>query len=137
MPAAGVAPGMQPVNVLLPVGDINAAVAFYDRALGFARGGLTKAPDGTPTYADIRHGASVIMLVPRAADAAPAAGSTARLYVYVEDVDRLVAQARAAGVTIGDALDQPWGDRTASFTDPDGHQWTVATFKKLVPFEQA
>ncbi len=128
---------MQPVNVMLPVADITAAVAFYDRALGFTRGGLAQTPDGTPTYADIRHGASVIMLIPRPADAAPATGNTARLYVYVDDVDRVVAQARGAGVAIGDPLDQPWGDRTATFTDPDGHQWTVATFKKLVPFEQA
>jgi len=128
---------MQPVNVMLPVGDITAAVAFYDRALGFARGGLAQAADGTPTYADLRHGASVIMLVPRQGDAAAGGSGSARLYVYVEDVDRLVAHARAVGVTITDPQDQPWGDRTASFADPDGHQWTVATFKKLVPFEPA
>lgn len=135
--SAGIAPGMQPVNVLLPVGDIKAALAFYDRALGFTPGGAASAPSGERAYADLRHGASVVMLVPRTGTAAAGAGGSATVYVYVEDVDRIVAQAREAGVTIADAEDQPWGDRTASFTDPDGHRWTVATFKKLVPFEPA
>ncbi len=128
---------MQPVNAILPVGDIAAAVNFYDRALGFARGGLTHGADGAPSYADVRHGASVVMLVPRRGDPAPASDGATTLYVYVADVDRVVAQAREVGVAITDPQDQPWGDRTATFTDPDGHRWTVATFKKLVPFEPA
>lgn len=136
-PTAGVAPGMQPVNALLPVADVGAAIAFYDRALGFARGGTTPAAGGSPAYADLRHGASVIMLVPRTGEAAPPSAADTTIYVYVEDVDRTVAQAREAGVTIDDPQDRPWGDRTASFTDPDGHRWTIATFKKLVPFEPA
>jgi lactoylglutathione lyase len=44
------------------------------------------------------------------------------MYVYVEDVDRLVAQLRADGVTaLRDPADMSWGERIATIADPDGN----------------
>jgi uncharacterized glyoxalase superfamily protein PhnB len=40
----------------------------------------------------------------------------------VADVDDTTAAAQKAGATVVDApADQPWGERQAVLTDPDGH----------------
>ena len=50
------------------------------------------------------------------------------VFVYVEDVDRVVENAVAVGARLLiPAQDQFWGDRTAWLMDPSGHVWTIAT----------
>jgi catechol 2,3-dioxygenase-like lactoylglutathione lyase family enzyme len=42
--------------------------------------------------------------------------------LLVDDVDAVTAAAETAGATVVDApADQPWGERQAVLTDPDGH----------------
>ena len=54
--------------------------------------------------------------------------SPVAIFVYVENVDKTVERAIAAGATILIPLaNQFWGDRTAWVMDPSGHVWTVAT----------
>jgi len=89
--------------------------------------------DGQPRYAEMRHGDSVVMLIPKG-DGTSATGGAPALYTYVGDVDKALTKARAAGAGVSEAEDRPWGDRTATVTDPDGYRWVLATFKKLVPF---
>ena len=49
------------------------------------------------------------------------------MYVCVEDVDRTVERAVAAGARILRPLEnQLWGDRIGWLADPQGHVWTVA-----------
>jgi uncharacterized glyoxalase superfamily protein PhnB len=124
---------MQAINTYLAVANVSASVTFLETALGFTRGVVLPDADGQPRYAEMRHGNSVVMLV-RKGDAASASGGTAALYTYVDDVDRRLPQARAAGAGVAEAEDMPWGDRVAAVTDPDGYRWVLATFKKLVPF---
>jgi uncharacterized glyoxalase superfamily protein PhnB len=81
----------------------------------------------------MRHGDSVVMLIPKG-EAASATGGAPALYTYVGDVDKALTKARTAGAGVSEAEDRPWGDRTAMVTDPDGYRWVLATFKKLVPF---
>ena len=130
---SGLAPGMQKVNSYLAVANVGATMEFLERAFGFTRGVVLPDPDGTLRYAEMRHGESVVMLI-RKGDATTASGGAAALYTYVDDVDRVSAQARQAGAGVGDAEDKPWGDRIAVVTDPDGYRWVLATFKKLAPF---
>jgi uncharacterized glyoxalase superfamily protein PhnB len=125
---------MQSVNTYLAVENVAASIAFLEKALGFTRGVVLSEPGGQPRYAEMRHGNSVVMLI-RKGDGATASSGTAALYTYVEDVDRLAAQAREAGAGVSEAEDKPWGDRVSAVTDPDGYRWILATFKKLVPFE--
>jgi PhnB protein len=132
-PQSGLAPGMQSVNSYLAVANVAATVDFLERAFGFARGVTLAHPDGQLRYAEMRHGDSVVMLIPKG-DRATATHGAAALYTYVDDVDGLLARVREAGAGVGDAEDTPWGDRIASVTDPDGYQWVLATFKKLAPF---
>jgi uncharacterized glyoxalase superfamily protein PhnB len=126
---------MQAVNIYLAVANVSASVDFLERALGFSRGVVLPDTDGQLRYAEMRHGTSVIMLI-RKGDETSATGGAAALYAYVDDVDRVLAQARATAMAgVGDAEDKAWGDRVASVTDPDGYRWLVATFKKLAPFQ--
>ena len=126
---------MHAINAYLAVANVTATMEFLERVLGFSRGVVLPEPDGQVRYAEMRHGASVVMLV-RKGDAATPSGGAAALYTYVGDVDRLLRQAREHGAGVTEAEDKPWGDRVASVIDPDGYRWVLATFKKLVPFEQ-
>lgn len=130
---SGLAPQMQAVNTYLAVANVSASIDFLEKAFGFSRGVVLPGADGQPRYAEMRHGDSVVMLVPKG-DATTATGGAAALYTYVGDVDKALAKARSAGAGTAEAEDRPWGDRTAIVTDPDGYRWVLATFKKLVPF---
>lgn len=131
--SSGLAPEMQAVNTYLAVANVNASIEFLERAFGFTRGVVLPGADGQPRYAEMRHGDSVVMLIPKG-DGTAATGGAAGLYTYVGDVDKALTKARAAGAGVSEAEDRPWGDRTAIVTDPDGYRWVLATFKKLVPF---
>jgi len=131
--ASGLAPEMQSVNTYLAVANVNASMQFLEKAFGFTRGVVLPGADGQPRYAEMRHGGSVVMLIPKG-DATSASGGAAALYTYVSDMDKALTKARAAGAGVAEAEDRPWGDRTAIVTDPDGYRWVLATFKKLVPF---
>jgi PhnB protein len=130
---SGLAPEMQAVNTYLAVANVKASIDFLERAFGFTRGVVLPGVDGQPRYAEMRHGDSVVMLIPKG-DGTSATGGAAALYTYVGDVDKALTKARAAGAGVSEAEDRPWGDRTATITDPDGYRWVLATFKKLVPF---
>ena len=55
------------------------------------------------------------------------AGSRFQLTIGVDDVDAACSELAAKGVELlNGPMNRPWGVRTASFTDPDGHIWEVA-----------
>lgn len=55
------------------------------------------------------------------------AGSRFQLTIWVEDTDAVCAQLSSLGVELlNGPIDRPWGLRTATFTDPDGHIWEIA-----------
>jgi len=46
----------------------------------------------------------------------------------VDDADATCAQLQARGVELlNGPMDRAWGLRTATFTDPDGHIWEIAS----------
>jgi len=124
---------MQAINTYLAVANVAASMTFFEKAFGFTRGVVLPDADGQLRYAEMRHGGSVVMLI-RKGDTATASGGTSALYTYVDDVDGQSRRARAAGAGVGEAEEKPWGDRVAMVTDPDGHRWVLASFRKLVPF---
>lgn len=66
-------------------------------------------------------------LVDPGAVARAKAGSRFQLTIWVADVDAVCAELARRGVRLlNGPVNRPWGMRTASFTDPDGHIWEVA-----------
>jgi PhnB protein len=58
----------------------------------------------------------------------PDGSSPVVIFIYVEDVDKAVERAVAAGAKVLIPVkDQFWGDRTGRIVDPSGHVWTVAS----------
>jgi PhnB protein len=56
--------------------------------------------------------------------------SPASLYIYVENVDKVVEKATKLGATPrGPVMDMFWGDRCGTVVDPDGYSWMVGTHK--------
>jgi PhnB protein len=67
----------------------------------------------------------------------PGSHTSVGLMIYVEDVDKVAAQATAAGAkTEREVQDQFYGDRSGNFIDPFGHRWTIATHKEDVSKEE-
>lgn len=67
-------------------------------------------------------------LVAPAPVASPDAGSRFQFTIGVDDVDAMCEVLKARGVELlNGPMDRPWGIRTASFRDPGGHIWEIAT----------
>ena len=55
-------------------------------------------------------------------------GVRQQLTIDVDDVDRTCRELVERGVQLlNGPMDRPWGVRTASFRDPAGHVWEIAT----------
>jgi lactoylglutathione lyase len=67
-------------------------------------------------------------LIEPAAVASREAGSRFQFTIHVDDVDAACAELARRGVTLlSGPVNRPWGVRTASFADPGGHIWEIAT----------
>jgi len=123
------------VSAMLTVSDIPAAVSFYQKALGFSKRGIMNGPDGKPIHAELTLRGTTLMLGPEIAamgkrTAKNVGSSPAGLYLYVENVDKVVDKATKLGAsTQGPVMDMFWGDRCGNIIDPDGYSWTISTHK--------
>jgi PhnB protein len=101
-------------------------------------------PGGTVGHAEIKIGNAIIMLADEFPDMnckSPASfgGTPVSIMIYVQDVDRFVKQAVAAGAKVLKPVEnQFYGDRSGSLEDPFGHRWHFATHVEDVsPAEMA
>jgi uncharacterized glyoxalase superfamily protein PhnB len=121
------------VSTMLIVGDLKAAVSFYQKALGFAKRGMMNGPDGKPIHAELTLRGATLMLSPempqRGVRSAKTLGaSPVTLYLTAESVDKTIAKAVKLGATQqGPIMDLFWGDRCGNIVDPDGNTWMIAT----------
>lgn len=128
--------------ITLAVDDLERALVFYRDGLGFRSEGII----GTG-WSDERTGANgavalfeldnglILSLYPRRdlaldaeIDLRPAQGGEFSLGQLVQsrrEVDELLRRAEAAGATVTQAHDRPWGIYSGYFHDPDGHLWEV------------
>jgi uncharacterized glyoxalase superfamily protein PhnB len=125
---------------MLSYEDVAAAIDWLGRAFGFRESGQRYSnPDGTVTHAEMELDGALIMLGWPGPDYQDPAHHVevcdhARKWsevphvvngvlVYVDDVDRHVEQARAAGATIlSEPRDEPYG-RVYNAADHAGHRW--------------
>ncbi|HET8652561.1 MAG TPA: VOC family protein [Gaiellaceae bacterium] len=134
--------GYHTLTAYLAVDDAAAAIDFYERALGAKERVRMAGPGDSVMHAELEIGDSLLMLsdpFPQASTKPPKelGGTTASIFVYVENVDELYKQAVDAGATSTmEPDDMFWGDRFASVQDPFGHSWTIATHVEDVPPEE-
>jgi PhnB protein len=131
--------GYQTVTPYLALDDAAKAIEYYKTAFGAKERGRTDAPGGKIGHAELEIGDSLVMLsdaLPQFTTRSPTelGGTTANVFLYVEDVDAVVKQAVDAGGTIEmEVADQFWGDRFGVVQDPFGHLWSIATHVEDVP----
>jgi PhnB protein len=123
------------VSAMLTVSDIPAAVGFYQKALGFTKRGIMKGPDGKPMHAELTLRGTTLMLGPEnqamgKRTAKSIGASPAALFLYVENVDKVISKALSLGaIGQGPVMDMFWGDRCGAIVDPEGYAWMVGTHK--------
>lgn len=111
------------------------AIEYYKKVFGASELVRMPGPDGKVGHAELKIGNSHIMLAdenPSMGEGhtspAAAGGSPVSLYVYLPDVDSVVARAAAEGAKILKPVqDQFYGDRNGFIRDPFGHLWGIAT----------
>ena len=134
--------GYRTITPYLVVDDARAAIEFYRRAFGAKEVMKMDGPGGKISHAELKIGDSMIMLsdeMPGTGTRAPKSlgGTTAGVFLYVENADTTFQQAVAAGAKVDTPLaDMFWGDRYGKLTDPFGHCWSLATHKEEVSQEE-
>ncbi|GLI02722.1 VOC family protein [Phytohabitans aurantiacus] len=120
------------------------ALEFYAQVFGATERMRFPGPNGTIGHAEIVIGDSVVIVEdedPQRGTTAPPAGglpgSPVFQFIYVDDVDAVVARAVEAGAALLRApQDQFYGDRDGHIVDPFGHGWVVASHvEDLTPEE--
>ena len=120
------------------------ALEFYAEVFGATERMRFPGPGGTVAHAELQIGDSVVIVedeVPEQGSKAPppggVAGAPSSLFIYVEDVDAVVARAVELGATLQrPPQDQFYGDRDGYVIDPFGHGWTIATHVEDVAPEE-
>ena len=134
--------GYHSVTAGLVVNDVDAAVAYYEKAFAATKRFAMPGMDGKTMHAEIRIGDSNIMISAehekdRMLSPTTLGGTVGALQLAVKDVDAVFAQAVASGATavmpVGDMF---WGDRWGMIKDPFGHTWGIGTAKVQLTPEQ-
>jgi PhnB protein len=134
--------GYHTVTPYLAVDDASQAIEYYKKAFGAKERVRMEAPGGKIGHAELEIGDSLVMLsdpFPQATTKPPKelGGTSASVFMYVDDVDAFVKRAVDEGATMTmEVADQFWGDRFGSVTDPFGHSWSIATHVEDVPPEE-
>jgi uncharacterized glyoxalase superfamily protein PhnB len=123
-----------PLRVGIRVSDVAAAMDFYG-GLGFEPTGSVPGPDGSPVFAILAQGGSLLMVdavegMPfpdsdreRQVRAGPR-GLGVVIGLVVDDVDAAHAYFVERGCAITcEPMDEAWGDRVFMGVDPFGYEW--------------
>jgi catechol 2,3-dioxygenase-like lactoylglutathione lyase family enzyme len=117
--------------ITLFVDDLDESKDFYRRALAldvFFEDGQSAVFRFGEQLINLLHVDAAPELIEPAKVAAAGAGHRAVYTLRVPDVDAVASSLQARGVTLlNGPMDRPWGPRTASFCDPSGHIWEIAT----------
>ena len=120
------------------------ALDFYADVFGAAERVRIPGPGGTVIHSEVEIGDAVVIVEdpdPRRGTAAPPPGGVPGTpvfqFIYVTDVDAVLARAAELGATVVRAAEnQFYGDRDGFMIDPFGQAWTVATHVEDVGAEE-
>jgi len=142
MPVKPIPDGYHTVTPYLIIAGAAKAIEFYKKAFGATELLRLEGPGGSIGHAEIKIGDSIIMLAdehPQMGYRGPPAlgGTPVSIMLYVPNVDAQFAQAIAAGGKVTrPVVDQFYGDRSGTLTDPFGHVWTIGTHTEDVPADE-
>lgn len=131
-----------PLTPALAVQNAARAIDFYRAAFGAVElYRLIDPESGKVGHAELTINGSMIMLSDEypTINKAPSTlgGTSVKLSLLVQSVDRFVERARVAGATVmSPPSDQFYGYRSASVRDPFGHEWMIQQeIEKVTPEE--
>ncbi|WP_337157311.1 VOC family protein [Pseudomonas putida] len=135
--------GQHSITPYLAINDAAKAIEFYKKAFDAVEMFRLDTPGGRVGHAELKIGDSSVMLGDPCdmegglTASQKLAGAAVGLHLYVEDCDKVYAQALAAGATqVYEVKDQFYGDRSGTLKDPFGNLWFVSTHKEdLTPEE--
>lgn len=130
--------GMHTITPHLVCANCHEAIEFYKKAFGAVEMFRLEGPDGRVGHAELKIGDSSMMLADPCDQmeggltaSQKLNGAAVGLHLYVEDCDKVYAQALAAGATqMHEVKDQFYGDRSGTLKDPFGNLWFVSTHKE-------
>ena len=134
--------GYNTVTPYLVIKGAAQAIEYYKKVFGAEVTVRMDRPDGAVAHAELKIGDSIIMLAEEnpqmgATSATTIGNSPVSLYLYLPDVDKVVAKAIAEGAKIlRPVQDQFYGDRSGFLQDPFGHLWGIATHVEEVSPEE-
>ena len=133
MSVSAIPDGYHTITPYLVAKNAKSALAFYQGAFNAELVLELNTPDGGVAHAELKIGDAHFMLAdehPEMGFISPETlgGAGVSLMIYDADVDKLFAQAIAAGgKELRPVVDQFYGDRAGTLQDPFGHVWTIAT----------
>ena len=121
-----------PISPLIFYRDARKALDFMERAFGFETRMVVDDGQGGVIHSESTFDGCVVMVCgppPPEKYASPldlGGRRTGSIHVQVKNgIDALCERARAAGATIErEPADQPYGDRSFTCFDPEGHAWS-------------
>jgi PhnB protein len=123
----------RPLAPYLVAKNCDKAIAFYKAAFGATEDFRLVEPSGKVGHAELRIQGALVMLADEYPDfgalsPASVGGCPVKFLLYVDDADKAVARAVAAGATIVRQLrNEFYGDRVATIADPFGYSWQIAS----------
>jgi len=125
-------PGFNTITPYFFVKNADRFVEFLVNGLGGTEVLRTLRPDGRIANAQVRIGTSTVM-------ASEAGGRYPSMptacYIYVENSDKAMAQAIAAGGVLEmEVGDMPYGDRQGGVKDPHGNIWWISQRLVQAPY---
>jgi catechol 2,3-dioxygenase-like lactoylglutathione lyase family enzyme len=115
---------------VLFIDDVRRSKAFYERVFGVEplfEDDTSVAYRFGDTIVNLAERSGAPELIEPAPVADPGAGSSVMFTLWVPSCDEACATLAGLDVAlVNGPIDRPWGVRTATFADPDGHVWEVA-----------
>ncbi len=108
--------------------DAKASIDWLERVLGAERVAVYEDGDGRVNHAELRIGESIVMAGDERAGSKATPPGASVVYVVVPDTDAAYERARAAGADVTEPVDQDYGSRDITVTDPDGNRWSLGTY---------
>ena len=108
--------------------DAEASISFLERALGAERVAVYSDDAGRINHAEVRIGESVVMCGDERAGSKATPPGVSVVYVVIPDADAAYERAKAAGAEVTEPVDQDYGSRDITVTDPDGNRWSLGTY---------